>query len=68
MKNKFILLIVLPLLFNGWTLSRENEWKVLFNGKNLKGWEKLNGTSEFIVDNGCIRGISALKSNRGMQC
>ncbi|MFB6342521.1 DUF1080 domain-containing protein [Saccharicrinis sp. FJH62] len=32
--------------------------KELFNGKNLKGWEKLNGTAEFKVKDGMITGIS----------
>ncbi|MDR1860352.1 MAG: DUF1080 domain-containing protein [Bacteroidales bacterium] len=35
------------------------EWTPLFNGKNLKGWKKLNGTAEFVVKDGAITGISA---------
>lgn len=36
------------------------EWVDLFNGKNLKGWEKLDGDAEFRVENGEVIGVSAL--------
>ncbi len=36
------------------------EWKQLFNGKNLKGWEQLDGTAEFRVEDGMVVGISRL--------
>ncbi len=36
------------------------EWQDLFNGKNLKGWEQLDGSAEFIVEDGMIVGISTL--------
>lgn len=38
------------------------KWENLFNGKNLKGWERLNGTAEFKVVNGEIIGISKLNT------
>ncbi len=34
------------------------EWVELFNGKNLKGWEKLDGGAEYRVENGEVIGIS----------
>ena len=34
------------------------EWAVLFNGKNLKGWEQLDGTAEYRVENGEVIGTS----------
>jgi hypothetical protein len=34
------------------------EWTDLFNGKNLKGWEKLDGLAEYRVENGEVIGIS----------
>ncbi|MFO7670541.1 MAG: DUF1080 domain-containing protein [Bacteroidales bacterium] len=34
------------------------EWVDLFNGKNLKGWEQLDGTAEFRVGNGMVIGTS----------
>lgn len=34
------------------------QWENLFNGKNLRGWTKLNGTAEYKVEDGTIVGIS----------
>lgn len=36
------------------------EWQDLFNGKNLKGWEQLDGTAEFKVEDGMIVGTSTM--------
>lgn len=38
-------------------LAQEN-WVQLFNGKNLKGWKKLNGTAEYKIVDGAIVGVS----------
>ena len=42
--------------------SKDSEWEYLFNGKDLNGWTSLQGTANFIVDNGEIIGISKLNS------
>ena len=34
------------------------EWVELFNGKNLKGWEKIDGSVEYRVENGEVIGVS----------
>lgn len=34
------------------------EWVDLFNGKNLKGWEKLDGSAGYRVENGEVIGVS----------
>ncbi len=34
------------------------EWTELFNGKNLRGWEKLDGTAGYRVEDGMIVGTS----------
>ena len=34
------------------------QWVELFNGKNLKGWEKLDGMAEYRVENGEVIGTS----------
>lgn len=34
------------------------KWENLFNGKDLKGWERLNGTAEYTIINGEIIGTS----------
>ena len=40
------------------SLVNAQEWVDLFNGKNLKGWEKLDGTAEYRVENGEVIGVS----------
>ena len=53
--------LFLFLLLIGVTTSfAQSEWESLFNGKNLKGWVKLNGTAEYKVVDGTIVGISKM--------
>lgn len=59
MKRKNIL--ILSLLCATAAASAQN-WQPLFNGKNLKGWKKVNGTADYKVDNGAIVGVTKLKS------
>lgn len=33
-------------------------WQTLFNGKNLKGWSRLNGDAEYAVEEGAIVGTT----------
>lgn len=40
------------------SFGEEAKWQKLFNGKDLKGWTRLNGTAEYRVDNQTIIGIS----------
>jgi hypothetical protein len=40
------------------SLVMAGEWVELFNGKNLRGWKKLDGTAEFRVEDGEIVGVS----------
>ena len=49
----FVLLLIAYASF-----ARGGEWEQLFNGKNLKGWEKLDGTAEYRVENGEVIGTS----------
>jgi hypothetical protein len=37
-------------------------WKDLFNGRNLKGWTRLNGKAEYKVENGEIVGTSTVNT------
>ena len=54
---KKILLATLMLAFavSGYA---QNNWRDLFNGKNLKGWKKINGNAEYVVKDGVIVGTS----------
>lgn len=38
--------------------SQEDGWTQLFNGKDLSGWEQVNGTAEYRVENGEIIGTT----------
>lgn len=58
--NKNILLIALVLLAG--SLFAQEKWEPLFNGKNLNGWQKLNGKAEYKVVDGTIVGISRMNT------
>jgi hypothetical protein len=62
MKSVIMLLLIMPILNPGTLPAQENNWKNLFNGKNIKGWKKLNGTAEYTVEDSCIKGISSLNT------
>jgi hypothetical protein len=54
MKNKLVVIAILSMLtFN---LSAQDNWRPIFNGKNLKGWTKMNGTADYKVKDGVITG------------
>lgn len=57
--NKKILLALFLLLAA--SMSAQN-WEPLFNGKNLKGWKKLNGKAEYKVQDGVIVGVSKMNT------
>lgn len=50
--------VVMPLFL----FAAEPKWEPLFNGKNLKGWKKLNGEAEFKVEDNMIIGVSKMKT------
>ena len=56
MKRVYLLLLC---LFSVLVMQAQN-WEYIFNGKNLKGWKKLNGKAEYKVMDGTIVGISKL--------
>lgn len=60
MKAKNLVLYVM-LLVSFSSFSQE-KWETLFNGKNLKGFTKLNGTAEYLVKDGAIVGISKMNT------
>ena len=55
--RKNILLLV-SVLFVLSASAQEAKWQDLFNGKNLKGWTKLNGNADFKVVDKTIVGVS----------
>lgn len=48
--------------------SNNDGWKVLFNGKNLKGWKQLNGEADYEVVNGEIVGTSKMGTPNSFLC
>ena len=55
--KSIVLLATLALLISFSGLQAQ-EWTDLFNGKNLKGWQKLDGNAEYRVEDGVIIGTS----------
>jgi hypothetical protein len=52
------ILVLIATLFVVAASAQEAKWQDLFNGKNLRGWTKLNGTAEYKVQDKTIIGIS----------
>lgn len=44
------------------------KWKPLFNGKNLEGWEQINGEAEYSVEDGTIVGTTVKGSPNSFLC
>ena len=60
MKKTRCILAALALGCVALTAEGQAKWENLFNGKNLKGWTKLNGTADYKVEDGAIVGISKM--------
>ncbi len=50
------------------TRAAEVAWQPLFDGKTLDGWEQLNGTAKYAVEDGCIVGTSSPGSPNSFLC
>lgn len=55
--RKQIILIALAMISVS-SMAQQPVWQELFNGKNLKGWTKINGTAEYKVVDKTIVGIT----------
>ncbi|MDL2213632.1 DUF1080 domain-containing protein [Bacteroides sp. OttesenSCG-928-J23] len=58
MKRSFLSLLLICVA----TAIFAQQWEPLFNGKNLKGWKKVNGKAQYLVKDGAIVGISRLNT------
>ena len=58
MKKNFLLF---AFLLGAISLSAQN-WESLFNGKNLNGWNKLNGKADYKVVDGAIVGTPKMNT------
>ncbi len=61
MRTTLLLLTVITMTLASCTQQGPN-WKPLFNGENLDGWEVLNGTAEYRVEDNTIIGVSELNT------
>lgn len=52
--------ILFALLLTAAASVSAQTWEPLFNGKNFKGWNKLNGKAEYKIVDGAIVGISKM--------
>ena len=59
--RKLLTLVILIVISFG-TYAAKGDWEKLFNGKDLTGWERLNGTAEYTIANGEIVGTSKTNS------
>lgn len=50
------------MLFTSISSFSQEKWQMLFNGKNLNGWERLNGNADYAVKDGVITGTSKQKT------
>jgi hypothetical protein len=58
---RWLLLAALP-------LAAQENWTPLFDGRTLNGWERLNGTAPYTVENGEIVGRSIAGSPNSFLC
>lgn len=60
MKQSWLLVLLLSSFMA--SNAQKSEWTELFNGKNLKGWEQLNGKAIYTIENGEIVGTTVLNT------
>lgn len=61
MRIKFINYCIVFFVFcSAISNAQPANWKTLFNGKDLSGWKKLNGTADYIIRDNQIIGVSKM--------
>lgn len=58
--QKFTNLIIIILILLGYSLRAQENWEILFNGKDLSNFQQLGGTAKYKIDNGELVGISRM--------
>ena len=58
--KRISIFLVFSVIFS--TAFSQQKWETLFNGKDLKGWNKLNGTADYMVKGGAVVGTSRSKT------
>ena len=63
-----IWIILIAVLLSVPCQAQENNWKTIFNGKDLDGWQQLNGKHIWEVKNGMIVGTTVPGEPNGFLC
>ena len=61
MKKNLTLLVLFLMAFNLTSVGQDG-WTNLFNGKDLTGWEQLNGEAKYTVEDGMIVGTTVMNT------
>ncbi len=67
MKFKIVLCALLVAASSATLLAKEN-WKQLFNGRGLSGWQIINGFAKFYVQDGILVGEAVVGSPNSFLC
>ncbi|HKK63509.1 MAG TPA: DUF1080 domain-containing protein [Bacteroidales bacterium] len=67
MKKHAILLMILTFILSSCG-SNDNDFKDLFNGKDLSGWTVINGSAPYTVEDGMIVGTCVMDSPNSFLC
>ncbi len=75
-KSRLTAILTLQVVLSGLPLTQEQnrpktkdqEWILLFNGKDLTGWQQLNGRATYTVENGEIVGTTIANSPNSFLC
>ncbi len=68
-KRKLFLLVIVALLIGGClNIERQSQWKSLFDGKTLNGWEIRSGFAKYHVEDGAIVGTTVKNSPNTFLC
>jgi hypothetical protein len=68
MKIKQVIYVLLALFMLSSAFSFGDDWKTIFNGKNLKGWTQKNGTATYRVEDGMVIGKTTPGSPNSFLC
>lgn len=72
MKNRIQLLALFLIVSGGLsvalTAQSDEGWRDLFNGKDLSGWEKRNGSASYKVQDGVIVGVTETQTPNTFLC
>lgn len=60
--NKIVTLELIFVLLFGFSVSAQDNWEMLFNGKDLKNFEQLNGSASYEIENQELIGTSKMNT------